>query len=107
MRPLRNPRQREKVKRQNDQSQARNVQLLFLLPFLLLPSAFKELLHQRAAFNFENAANHFHSMIQLTRIADVKVRIDGAGFFVKRAVYQCRHARLNQRAGAHRARLDG
>ena len=75
----------------------------FSSTFLLLPSSFEESLHQRATFRFKNAADHFDSMIQLARVADVKVRIDGAGFLVSCAVNQSWHARLNQCTGAHGA----
>ena len=45
-------------------------------------------------------------MVQMIGVADVKVRIDCASSFIRRAVNQQRYARLNQSAGAHRARFD-
>ena len=80
----------------------------FFLPFtfLLLPSCFEELLHQLAALGFQNAFDHFDAMIQLIGVADMKVRFDCSGLFVRRAVNQKRDPRLDQRARAHRARLD-
>src|SRR6266446_7464946 len=78
----------------------------FPFTFLLLPSNFKELLHQLAALRFQNASDHFDAMIQLIGVADMKVRFDCSGLFVRRAINQKRDPRLDQCARAHGARLD-
>src|ERR1043165_602248 len=118
MRPLRESSKKVKVKRQTKRlltncfrlsySLVRSSFYVFTFSFLLslFPSAFKELRHQLATLVFKNSANHFYPMIKLIRAADAKVRINRAGFFISRAVNQKRHARLNQRSGAHRARLN-
>ena len=81
-----------------------------LLPFyffLVLPSRLKKLLHQLTALRLQHSFDHFNAMVQVIGVADMKMRFDGACFFIRRAINQQLHARLNQRSGAHRARFDG
>src|SRR6266567_263218 len=114
MRPLRNSGQKEKVKRQKpsllkstSEDSALSFPYLFPFALLLLPSAFEKLPHQLAAFAFQDALDHFHSMIQLIGVTNVKVRFHGAGLFIGGAVNKQLHARLDQRTGAHRAGFKG
>ena len=66
----------------------------------------EKILHERAAFLFQHALSHFDAMIQKLCVADPEATADRAGAFVCGAVNQTPDARLNQSAGAHRARLD-
>jgi hypothetical protein len=66
----------------------------------------KELLHQGAALSLEYSLDHLHAMIQKIRVANTEMRFDCARLLISRAVNKYRHAGLNQRARAHRARLD-
>ena len=69
------------------------------------PAAEKNL-HERAAFVFEHALSQFNAMIQKLRVADPEATVDRARAFVSCAVNQPPDARLDQSAGAHRARFD-
>src|SRR5690242_20747463 len=68
--------------------------------------AAEKILHQRAALVFQHAFSHIDAMIQKVRVADLEATMDRAGAFVSRAVNQPAYPRLNQRARAHRTRLD-
>jgi len=76
------------------------------LRVLFSSPAAEKLLHQRAAFCFQNAFTHFDAMIQKICVADAEATVDCACAFVSRAVNQPADARLNQSTGAHRARFD-
>ena len=76
------------------------------LRVLFSSPAAEKILHQRAAFFFEHAGSHFDPMVQKIRIADAKSTMYRACTFVRGAVNQTPDARLNQRAGAHRARFN-
>src|SRR5260370_38437569 len=101
MRPLRDSRQKEKVKRQNRLIQTAVPCCLLPFTFYLLPSYSKELLHQRATLSFQNSFDYLHAMIELFGVADMKMRFDGAPFFIRCAINQTLDARLTQRPGAH------
>ena len=68
--------------------------------------AAEKILHERATFVFEHALSHFNAMIQKICVANPEATLDRTGAFVSRAVNQSSDARLNQSAGAHRARFD-
>ena len=68
--------------------------------------AAKKILHERATFVFQHARSHFNAMIQKIRVADPEATLDRARAFVSCAVNQPSDARLDQSAGAHRARFD-
>ena len=110
MRPLRDPRQKEKVRRQRANSELQSTLRALAADFSSFspfPFSFKEFLHQRATFGLQDSFDYFHAMIQMIRIANVKARLNGAGLLVRSAIYQQTNARLNQRARAHRAGLYG
>src|SRR5260370_16760147 len=88
MRPLRDSRQKEKVKRQNRLIQTAVPCCLLPFTFYLLPSYSKELLHQRATLSFQNSFDYLHAMIELFGVADMKMRFDGARFFIPSALNQ-------------------
>src|SRR5205085_5924742 len=55
---------------------------------------------------FEHARRQPHPVVQRTRVADAEDRLDRARLLVARAVDEARDPGLDERAGAHRARLD-
>ena len=68
--------------------------------------AAEKILHERATFVFEHALSDFNSMIQKICVADPEATLDRARALVFGAVNESSDARLNQRAGTHRARFD-
>jgi len=68
--------------------------------------AAEKILHERATFVFEHALSHFNAMIQKIRVADPEATLDRARALVSGAVNESANARLDQSAGAHRARFD-
>ncbi len=58
------------------------------------------------AFVFQNAGNDFDSVIQRTVVANPKMCANRTKAFVRRSVNKSFDARLNESAGAHRARLN-
>jgi uncharacterized membrane protein len=68
--------------------------------------ASEKLLHQRAAFLFQNARADLNSMIQKICVADSKATYHRACAFIRRAVNQAPYTRLYQSSCAHRARFD-
>src|SRR6266849_3130341 len=73
---------------------------------MLLSSVPKKLLHQRATLSFQDSFDYFNAMIELFGVTDMKMRFDGARFFIGGAINQTFDACLNQRPGAHRARFN-
>src|SRR5437588_1984072 len=71
-----------------------------------LASCLEELLHERAAFFAEHARRQLHPVVQRTRVADAEDRLDRARLLVPRAIDQALDPRLDERARAHRARLN-
>ena len=77
-----------------------------LSPVLFCSSASEKLLHQRAAFIFQNARADLNSMIQKICVADLKATDNRTCALIRRAVNQTPHTRLYQGSCAHRARFD-
>src|SRR6185369_12996959 len=75
-------------------------------PTLNATALAKKFLHQLAALRLQNALDYFNPMIQSIRAANLKMSMNRARSFVRRAVNQQAGAGLNQSARAHRAWLD-
>jgi hypothetical protein len=71
------------------------------------PTSAEELLHEGATLSFEHAGRDLYTMIQRPRLADMKLCVYGPGAFVACAVDEPPDPRLDERARAHRAGLDG
>src|SRR5919198_2688851 len=67
----------------------------------------EELLHERAALPLEHAPRQGHPVVQRIRVADAEDRLHRARLLVPRAVDEPPDPGLDERARAHRARLDG
>src|SRR5882762_8793503 len=98
MRPLRKARMKDEGGRMKE-SATRQIRLSS--SSLILPPYSKELLHQFPALGCQHSFDHFHAMVQLTGITDLKMRFDRARLFVRCAINQQLHPRLDQRSGAH------
>src|SRR6266540_2887252 len=78
----------------------------FTLHPLTLTSRPKKLLHDFSALFLKHTGCNINPVIQEIRIANSKLRFDGAGPLVARAIHQPFHARLYQRARTHYTRFN-
>src|SRR5207249_8726183 len=77
------------------------------LQSLLLPPLAEELPQDRAALLGEDAAGHRDAVVEARVANDVEERVHRARLRIRDAVNQAVDARVDQSAGAHRARLQG